>query len=193
MRHRVLFGADYDEFDNDQLLTRFRPGTAATQTPPSGNIIDIFNPVYGAFPLPATTAVVTNRLDRQKAFGFYVQDQISLNDAVQIRLGLRYDDFSLSIQNRANATTARRKDDRLSPQVGLVVKASDALSFYAVYGSGFRSNVAITPALSTVAPETSKSYERSWTDEWLDMLEHYRAAPTDRAGSLSQTRTPRAR
>lgn len=159
LRHRVLIGADYDNFENDQFLTRFRPGTAATQTPVSGNIIDIFNPVYGAFPLPAATAVVTNRLDRQKAFGFYVQDQISLSDAVQIRLGLRYDDFSLSIQNRANATTARRKDDRLSPQVGLVVEASEALSFYAVYGSGFRSNVAITPAQSTVAPETSKSYE----------------------------------
>jgi iron complex outermembrane recepter protein len=159
LRHRVLIGADYDNFENDQLLTRFRPGTAATQTQISGNIIDILNPVYGAFPLPATAAVVTNRLDRQKAFGFYVQDQISLSDVVQIRLGLRYDDFSLSIQNRANATTARRKDDRLSPQVGLVVKASDALSFYAVYGSGFRSNIAITPSFSTAAPETSKSYE----------------------------------
>ena len=154
-----MIGADYDNFENDQLVTRFRPGTAATQTPTSGNIIDILNPVYGAFPLPAATAVVTNRLDRQKAFGFYVQDQISISDAVQIRLGLRYDDFSLSILNRANSTTAQRKDDRLSPQVGLVVKASDALSFYAVYGSGFRSNVAITPTFSTASPETSKSYE----------------------------------
>ena len=159
LRHRVLIGADYDNFENDQFLSRYRPGPAAGQTQVSGNIIDIFNPVYGAFPLPAPTAVVTNRLDRQKAFGVYVQDQISLSDAVQIRLGLRYDDFSLSIRNRVNATIARRKDDRLSPQIGLVVKASDALSFYAVYGSGFRSNIAITPALSTAAPETSKSYE----------------------------------
>ena len=159
LRHRILIGSDYDNFKNDQLLTRYRPGPAASQTPITGNIIDIFNPVYGAFPLPAATAVVTNRLDRQKAFGFYVQDQISLSDVVQIRLGLRYDDFSLSIQNRINNTTARRKDDRLSPQLGIVVKASDALSLYAVYGSGFRSNVAITPQFSTAAPETSKSYE----------------------------------
>ncbi|NJS14107.1 MAG: TonB-dependent siderophore receptor [Sphingopyxis sp.] len=159
MRHRVLIGADFDNFENDQLLTRYRPGTAASQTLVSGNIIDIFNPIYGQFPLPAATAVVTNRLDKQKAFGVYVQDQITLSDAVQLRLGLRYDDFSLSIRNRVNNTVARRDDDRFSPQVGLVVKASDALSFYAVYGSGFRSNVAITPTLSTAAPETSKSYE----------------------------------
>jgi iron complex outermembrane recepter protein len=33
------------------------------------------------------------------------------------------------------------------------------VSLYAAYGSGFRSNVAITPSLSAVDPETSKSFE----------------------------------
>ena len=160
LRHRVLLGGDYDNFENDQLLTRYRPpALSGNPSPQAGNVIDIFNPVYGAFPLPATTAVVTNRLDRQRAFGVYFQDQVTLSDAVQIRFGVRYDDFSLSIQNRINATTARRKDDRISPQFGIVVKAGDAMSLYAAYGSGFRSNVAITPALSTAAPETSKSFE----------------------------------
>jgi iron complex outermembrane recepter protein len=160
LRHRVLIGADYDNFENDQFLTRYRPpALSGNPSPQVGNVIDVFNPVYGAFPLPATTAVVTNRFDRQKAFGIYFQDQVTLSDTVQIRFGIRYDDFSLSIQNRINATTARRKDDRVSPQLGIVVKASDALSLYAAYGSGFRSNVAITPAFSTAAPETSKSFE----------------------------------
>jgi iron complex outermembrane receptor protein len=159
LRNRILIGADYDEFDNDLVLLRFRPGTAAGQTLVSGNIIDIFNPIYGQFPLPAATGVVTNRLDQQRATGVYFQDQITLSDAVQIRVGLRYDDFDLVINNRANNTVASRKDSRVSPQVGIVVKASDALSLYATYGSGFRSNVAITPALEAVAPETSKSFE----------------------------------
>jgi iron complex outermembrane recepter protein len=159
MRHRVLIGADYDEFDNDQLLLRYRPGAAAGQTLVSGNIIDVFSPVYGQFPLPSATAVVTNRLDQQRSVGLYVQDQITLSDRVQIRLGLRYDDFDLVINNRAAATIARRSDSRVSPQVGIVFQASDAVSLYAAYGSGFRSNVAITPALSAVAPETSRSYE----------------------------------
>jgi iron complex outermembrane recepter protein len=160
LRHRVLLGADYDNFENDQLLTRYRPPTLASNSSLAAQYaIDIFNPVYGAFPLPVATAVVTNRLDRQKGFGVYLQDQITLSDALQIRLGLRYDDFSLSIRNRINNTTARRKDDRVSPQVGIVFKASEALSIYAAYGSGFRSNVAITPQLSTAAPETSKSFE----------------------------------
>jgi iron complex outermembrane recepter protein len=161
MRHRILLGADYDVFDNDQLLTRYRPPPLSTNpSAQAGYVIDIFAPVYGRFPLtPANTETVTNRFDRQKAFGVYFQDQITLTDRLQLRVGLRYDSFSLSIDNRVNGRLARREDSRFSPQVGVVFEASDALSLYAVYGSGFRSNIAITPSLSTAAPETSKSYE----------------------------------
>lgn len=159
LRHRVLIGVDYDEFDNDQLLLRFRPGAAAGQTLVSGNIIDVFAPIYGQFPLPAATGVVTDRLDRQRAYGVYIQDQITLSDQVQIRLGVRYDDFDLSIRNRAANTIATRADSRLSPQFGIVFTPNDSFSLYAAYGSGFRSNIAITPALDAVAPETSRSFE----------------------------------
>jgi iron complex outermembrane receptor protein len=159
LRNRILIGADYDEFDNDQTLLRFRPGTAAGQTLASGNIIDILNPIYGQFPLPNPTAVVTNRLTQSKAFGVYIQDQITLSESLQVRFGLRYDDFDIAIRNRVANNVAARKDDRISPQFGIVYQASDAVSIYAAYGSGVRSNEAITPALNAVAPETSKSFE----------------------------------
>ena len=159
LRNRILIGADYDEFDNDQTLLRFRPGTAAGQTLASGYIIDILNPVYGQLPLPNPTAVVTNRLTQSKGFGIYIQDQITLSKKLQVRLGLRYDDFDLVIRNRVANNVASRKDDRISPQFGIVYEANDAVSLYAAYGSGVRSNEAITPALDAVAPETSKSFE----------------------------------
>jgi iron complex outermembrane recepter protein len=159
LRNRILIGADYDEFDNDQTLLRFRPGTASGQTLVSGFIIDVLNPIYGQFPLPNPTGVVTNRLTQSKGFGIYIQDQITLSDQLQVRFGLRYDDFELNILNRAANTLARRKDDRVSPQFGIVYEASDAVSLYAAYGTGVRSNEAITPALQAVAPETSKSFE----------------------------------
>jgi iron complex outermembrane recepter protein len=159
LRNRILIGADYDRFNNEQVLLRYRPGSAAGQTLVSGNIIDIFNPVYGQFPLPAATAVVTDRLTKTQAFGVYVQNQMTLSEHVQIRLGLRYDDFDLRIRNRVANTLARRDDNRVSPQAGVVLTANDAVSFYAAYGTGVRSNEAITPALEAVAPETSKSFE----------------------------------
>ncbi len=159
LRNRILIGADYDEFDNDQTLLRFRPGTAAGQTLASGYIIDILNPNYGQLPLPNPTAVVTNRLTQSKGFGIYIQDQITLSEKLQVRLGLRYDDFDLVIRNRVANNVASRKDDRISPQFGIVYEPNDAVSLYAAYGSGVRSNEAITPALDAVAPETSKSIE----------------------------------
>jgi iron complex outermembrane receptor protein len=158
-RNRILLGVDHDEFDNDQTLLRFRPAAAAGQTLASGYIIDIFNPIYGQLPLPAPSAPVTDRLTETSGTGAYLQDQITLSDRLQVRLGLRFDHFDLVIRNRLSGTVASRDDDRVSPQFGIVYQASDALSLYASYGTGVRSNEAITPSLSAVAPETSKAYE----------------------------------
>ncbi len=136
LRNRLLVGADYDEFDNSQLFLRFRPGTVtAASSEAAQYAINILNPVYGRFPLPVP-GPQTNRLDQQKAYGFYLQDQISLSDAVQIRIGARYDDYDVRSLNRTTSVSQRRSFNRLSPQFGLVVKASDAVSFYAAYGEG---------------------------------------------------------
>jgi iron complex outermembrane recepter protein len=158
LRNRVLIGADYDKFDNSQLFQRYRPPAAAGQTSVSGNILDIVNPVYGQVPLP-TPGPLTNRLDVQKAVGAYVQNQISLSDRVQIRLGGRYDDFSLRSLNRANGVVQSRSANRFSPQLGLVFEVSPALSLYAAYGEGFRSNIGADAAGRVFDPETSKSFE----------------------------------
>jgi iron complex outermembrane recepter protein len=159
LRHRVLIGADYDEFDNSQLFLRFRPGpVTATSTEAAQNAINILNPVYGRFPLPAP-GPQTNRLDQQKAYGFYVQDQVSLSESVQFRFGLRYDDYNVRSLNRATSISQSRSFNRVSPQFGLVLKASEAVSFYAAYGEGFRSNLGARANGEVFDPEFSKSFE----------------------------------
>ncbi|MCA6228323.1 MAG: TonB-dependent receptor, partial [Phenylobacterium sp.] len=159
VRHRLLVGADFDRFENSQLFLRFRP--AAVSGNPSdqaANVIDVFAPVYGRFPLP-TPGPQTNRLDVQEAVGLYIQDQISLSDALQIRLGVRYDDFSLESLNRATGVSQSRSESRLSPQVGLVWTAAPSLSLFAAYGEGFRSNIGATAKGEIFEPETSRSFE----------------------------------
>lgn len=159
LRHRLLIGADYDEFDNSQLFLRFRPGSVtATSTEAAQYAINILNPVYGRFPLPLP-GPQTNRLDQQKAVGAYLQDQISLSDAVQIRVGVRYDDYSVRSLNRTTSLAQRRSFQRVSPQFGLVVKASEALSFYAAYGEGFRSNLGARANGEVFDPEFSRAFE----------------------------------
>ncbi len=159
LKHRVLIGADYDSFDNSQVFLRFRPPTIGpTTTPQASNDIDVFNPVYGRFPLP-NPAPQTNRLDQQRAFGAYVQDQINLTDTLQIRLGGRFDDITVKTLNRTSLVAAERSYNRFSPQAGVVFEASKAVSFYAAYGEGFRANLGATASGTLFDPETSKSAE----------------------------------
>jgi iron complex outermembrane receptor protein len=159
VRHRLLMGADFDRFENSQLFLRFRP--AAVSGNPSdqaANVIDVFAPAYGRFPLP-TPGPLTNRLDVQEAFGLYIQDQVTLTEGLQLRFGLRYDDFSLETLNRATSVSQGRSESRLSPQFGLVWNAAPSVSLFAAYGEGFRSNIGATAQGEVFDPETSRSFE----------------------------------
>lgn len=159
LRHRVLIGVDHDAFTYDQVFRRYRPPVlAAGPTAQQGNVIDIFDPVYGRFPLPET-AVTTDRIDRQRATGAYVQDQIEITDRLQIRIGGRYDRVTLKTDNRLSGIQSRRTRSRFSPQAGVVYKLSDPLTAYAAYGQGFRANVGTDASGTIFDPETSESIE----------------------------------
>lgn len=162
LRHRVLIGADHDEFTYDNYFTRYRPPTLASNpTGQQGNVIDILDPVYGRFPLPATS-VTTDRTDRQRATGAYLQDQIEITERLQVRIGGRYDRVTLETDNRlpgAAMPQVRRKVDRFSPQAGVVYKLAEPVSLYAAYGQGFRANIGTDVNGVIFDPETSESIE----------------------------------
>ncbi|MFT5082879.1 MAG: iron complex outermembrane receptor protein [Lentisphaeria bacterium] len=138
--HRIIAGFDADEFENDQVFLRIRD-----RDDPDGIInqdINIFNPVYGAYPLPAPLAN-TDRVETQESIGLYIQDQISLTDKLDIRIGARFDDYDQELVNRRldkndPNSVSEYSETKVSPQFGIVYKASDTLSFYAVYGENFR-------------------------------------------------------
>ncbi len=145
LRHRLLFGADYDRFDNSLFILRFRPpsipagATVADLDPATYLLLDVFNPVYGQFPIP-TPGPNTDREEELTGYGIYFQDQIDLTERLQIRVGGRFDDFEQDLTNlRASpTTTVTSSDTRFSPQVGAVYAVDDGFSIYATYGEGFR-------------------------------------------------------
>ena len=145
LRHRLLFGADYDRFENRLFILRFRPGFFPAGTdintldPAEYLFLDVFNPVYDQFPQPVPTPN-TDREEELDGFGVYLQDQIDINDKLQVRLGLRWDDFTQDLTNlRADpATTITSSDTRVSPQFGAVYTVNDGFSLYGSYGEGFR-------------------------------------------------------
>lgn len=145
LRHRLLAGFDYDQFENNLYLLRYRPafissGTALNALDPAAYLfLDVHNPIYGQSPKPVP-GPNTHRQEDLTGLGFYLQDQIDFTDRLQIRLGLRWDDFEQDLTNlRATpATTVTSSDTRLSPQFGAVYAVNDGASIYASYGEGFR-------------------------------------------------------
>ena len=130
LRHRIIAGMDVDEFENDQVAFRDRS---------TDQSINIFNPMYGNYPLSALAlAPQIDRVETQGAVGLYVQDQISITDKLDIRLGARFDDYEQELDNRRSNRSSEYAKTRVSPQFGVVYQATDALSLYAVYGENFR-------------------------------------------------------
>jgi iron complex outermembrane receptor protein len=159
LTHRVLIGADMDRFENDQQFGRFRPPPlSGNPSEQAGYVLDILDPVYGRFALP-TPGPQNDRLDVQRSTGFFVQDQIALNDRLQVRIGGRYDDFSLRTLNRLTGIDSRRSSGRFSPQAGIVYEVSAPLTLYAAYGEGFRANIGTDVTGAIFDPETSISKE----------------------------------
>ena len=133
IEHRVIVGLDSDKFENDQFFLRIRD----RDDPSVNQNINIFNPVYGAYPLPAPLPN-TDRLETQQSSGLYIQDQISVTNKLDIRIGARIDDYEQELINRRSDSTFEYSETRVSPQFGAVYKANDAFSIYAAYGENFR-------------------------------------------------------
>ncbi|WP_286891004.1 TonB-dependent siderophore receptor [Pseudoalteromonas sp. ESRF-bin5] len=125
--NRLIIGIDTDKFENDQFALRVR----------GDQYINVFNPVYGAYALPTPTSN-TDRVEIQESVGVFIQDQISLTDKLDIRIGARFDDYEQRLNNRLVNTNTKQTESRVSPQFGVVYEASDYVSVYGAYGENFR-------------------------------------------------------
>ncbi len=125
--NRLIIGIDADKFENDQFALRVR----------GDQYINVFNPVYGAYTLPTPTSN-TDRVEIQESLGLFIQDQISLTDKLDIRIGARFDDYEQRLNNRLANTNTKQTQSRVSPQFGVVYEASDYVSVYGAYGENFR-------------------------------------------------------
>lgn len=68
----------------------------------------MFNPEYGANPLPEP-GPNGDRIEIQESVGLFIQDQISITDKLDIRIGARYDDYEQELTNRRADTVLPSK------------------------------------------------------------------------------------
>ncbi|NHZ38109.1 TonB-dependent siderophore receptor [Massilia rubra] len=163
LRHSVLFGVDAYRFDDRRVQLRRNPSNANPYA------IDIFQPVYGAVADPLTLSIDT--LERQRAHGFYAQDQIDLTSEWKALLGVRYDSADQSVTNnrlKANSASSAQSLQASSPRAGLVYQPTKALSLYATAARAYRPNSGISIDNSAFEAEKSLSYELGAKADALD-------------------------
>lgn len=129
--HTVLFGVELSRQDTDSARDRTRFGK-------DGKDRSVDLPLARTFTVPPFTL----RPDRDarselSTASFYIQDQIELADWLQVVAGLRYDIFDLKSNNYAKKFVGARKDEKVSPRFGLIIKPQKNLSLYASYSESF--------------------------------------------------------
>ena len=67
----------------------------------------------------------------------YIQNEIQLTEEIIAVLGARYDEFDIEVNNVKSGQVRDRKDDELSPRLGLIYKPQPDVSIYLSYSESF--------------------------------------------------------
>ncbi len=70
-------------------------------------------------------------------FSAFIQDEIQLTDRLDLILGARFDSFDIKVFNVPANETRSRKDEEVSPRLGLIFKPQEDISIYASYSESF--------------------------------------------------------
>lgn len=151
--NKILLGLEYgDQHSTNQR----RNGTLSSSS---------FNLVTRVYPTVTFGGLARDTVSDVTFFSAYAQDQLSFGEHVDLVVGLRYDRFEIKGTDRIGTPRPfARKDDKISPRVGLILKPRESMSFYASYSRSFlpRSGdqfLTMTAAQENLAPERFTNYE----------------------------------
>ncbi len=156
MDHLLLAGLElgHQDSDNTRLTGYFGSATTAT--------VNAANPAASVTSWAAATTDTNNDVVANIA-GLYLQDQITLSDQWKAVLGLRYDRFSVSLDDRnaANVDLART-DKAVSPRAGFIYQPSASASYYASYSYAFlpsSETLSLSASNADLKPEKATNWE----------------------------------
>jgi iron complex outermembrane receptor protein len=123
--------------------------------------IDIHAPVYGK-PAPPLTNLTTSSDERQRVKAVFAQDQLSLSERWKVLLGVRWDEYDQSLENRVAKTFTFRQQSAVTPRAGLTFLPNERHSLYVSAGKSFRGNNGTDIAGLPFDPQRSTAYEAGW-------------------------------
>lgn len=143
LRHKVLAGLDYQKTTVDTDYRGTFPGFP----------IDVYNPVYGATPLPtkATMIPFVNTSTNKDQLGIYLQDQIKL-DRWNLVLTGRHDHATADTANRLTNANVPQDDSAFTGRVGLNYVFDFGLAPYISYSTSFEPVAGLSLTTATGEP-----------------------------------------
>jgi catecholate siderophore receptor len=97
-------------------------------------------------------------------FSAYIQDEVKIAEWLRLVLGARFDSFEITVLDNRTGTVRTRKDEEITPRLGLIFKPMDNLSLYTSYSETFlpRSGdqfADINPPADALDPDTFSNLE----------------------------------
>lgn len=146
LSHTLLVGAEYADQStrNARFDNVFDTNGDGILDPTTGDSDK------GTFPITSPlnlglfgfTNLARNRESEVQVLSIYIQDQIDLTEQIKLIGGLRFDQFDIdvtdiyAIQNGQNGDLGR-KDEEVSPRIGVIYKPQENVSIYASYSKSF--------------------------------------------------------
>lgn len=181
--HDMLVGVDWFTYSDAWVGARPAFGPNTNLGP-----LNVFAPVTGGLTttmhyLADTARANTSYRQRERDFGVYIQDQLSLfDDRVHILLGGRLDKAEATNTKQFGGPAAAcfpfctgypairfSEPPQISPRAGLLVKVTDDMSVYGGYVRSFgRNNSAVTSDGRVIPPEEALQWEVGVKKLWLD-------------------------
>ncbi|MFT4101888.1 MAG: TonB-dependent siderophore receptor [Burkholderiaceae bacterium] len=152
IRHTLLAGVEYDDYDYRSVIHRSAAGTGAYP-------IDIFDPVPGQA-RPPLTRMSSNDKENLKTSSMFVQDQIAFTARLKVLAGVRVERFEHRYESFLPGSSGwKTTDTAVTPRVGVIYDLTDTLAVYANTARSYKPNTGSDRLGNGFDPEKGKSYE----------------------------------
>lgn len=132
LTHALLLGVDAGEERYEYL----------GELVPTISPIDPFAPVYGEADYGPPIDLWFDGVDRHRAMGLFVQDEMAFGERWRVLAGARYDEIEEDRLTRGEPDDrTRRTDGEVSPRLGLTYALTPAISAYASYARSFQPQI----------------------------------------------------
>ena len=157
LQHQLLIGSEYENYRKNERVTEVRPRSA----------IDIYDPVYGR-PRPTGARSGSDNHEQVESHALNLQDQIVFTERLRGLIGVRFEHFDQSIDNRVNGAHSDQRHDALTQRVGLLYQLTPAVGLFANASTSFRPNNGLDRNSRPFDPEQGIGYEAGLKLDLLD-------------------------